>query len=202
MQDGGRIAYVPLTRGEPTWLALFPGDTANAPGLAQVTGWNDDGTKALVFAVSFDWKTRYIYTVGAKGALTALDTLRDSAWVDGPALGEAGWLDGGRRIWFVSEADGYAHLYTMAADGGDKKQLTSGKWEVDDVAALDDRRSVLSAHERGVAVRAAVLSHARHRRRAHADHAARAAGTPWSCRRTSSCSPMCTRPPIGRPSYT
>jgi dipeptidyl aminopeptidase/acylaminoacyl peptidase len=141
VQDGGRIAYIPVTRGEPAWLTLFPGDTTNAPGLAQVNGWNDDGTKALVFAVSFDWKTRYIYTVGAKGALAALDTLRDSAWVDGPALGEAGWLDGGRRIWFVSEADGYAHLYTMAAGGGDKKQLTKGKWEVDDVALSNDRRT-------------------------------------------------------------
>ena len=141
VQDGGRIAYIPIVRGEPKWLTLFPGDSSNAPGLAQVNGWSDDGTRALVFAVSFDWKTRYIYTVGAKGALTALDTLRDSAWVDGPALGEAGWLDGGRRIWFVSEADGYAHLYTMSASGGDRKQLTSGTWEVDDVAISNDRRS-------------------------------------------------------------
>ena len=141
VQDGGRIAYIPVTRGEPVWLTLFPGDTIHAPGFAQVNGWNDDGSKALVFAASFDWKTRCIYTVGANGALTALDTLRDSAWVGGPAFGEAGWLDGGRRIWYVSEADGYAHLYTMSAVGGDKKQLTSGKWEVDDVAISNDRRS-------------------------------------------------------------
>lgn len=139
--DGGRIAYIPVTRGEPTWLTLFPNDTVHAPGLTLVNGWGDDGAKALVFTVSFDWKTRYIYTVGAKGALTALDTLRDSAWVDGPALGEAGWLDGGRRIWFVSEADGYAHLYSMSAGGGDRKQLTSGKWEVDDVALSNDKRT-------------------------------------------------------------
>jgi dipeptidyl aminopeptidase/acylaminoacyl peptidase len=141
VQDGGRVAYIPITRGEPTWLALIPGDTVNAPGLAQVNGWSDDGATALVFAVSFDWKTRYIYSVGAKGALTALDTLRDSAWVDGPAFGEAGFVDGGKRIWFVSEADGYAHLYTMSATGGDRRQLTSGKWEVDDVALSNDKRT-------------------------------------------------------------
>jgi len=139
--DGGRIAYIPITRGDPKWLTLFPGDTVNPPGFAQLNGWNDEGTKALVFAVSLDWKTRYLYTVGAKGSLSALDTLRDSAWVDGPGLGEAGWLDGGKRIWYVSEADGYAHLYTMSATGGEKKQLTSGKWEVDDVALSSDKRS-------------------------------------------------------------
>ena len=141
VQDGGRVAYIPLTRGDPVWLGLIPGDTVNAPGLALVNGWSDDGATALIFAVSFDWKTRYIYTVGAKGALSALDTLRDSAWVDGPALGEAGFLDGGKRIWFVSEADGYAHLHTMSASGGDRKQLTSGKWEVDDVSLSNDRRT-------------------------------------------------------------
>ncbi len=141
VQDGGRVAYIPLTRGDPTWLSLIPGDTANAPGLALVNGWADDGSVALVFAVSFDWKTRYIYTVGAKGALSALDTLRDSAWVDGPAFGQAGFLDGGKRIWFVSEADGYAHLYSMAANGSDKKQLTKGKWEVDNVALSADRKT-------------------------------------------------------------
>ncbi|MEP6713876.1 MAG: hypothetical protein ABJA37_15725, partial [Ferruginibacter sp.] len=66
VQDGGRVAYVPITRGDASWLQLFPGDTTNAPGLAAVNGWTDDGKMALVFAVSFDWKTRYIYTVGAK----------------------------------------------------------------------------------------------------------------------------------------
>jgi dipeptidyl aminopeptidase/acylaminoacyl peptidase len=141
VQDGGRIAYIPLTRGDPMWLSLIPGDTTNASGLALVNGWNDEGTTALVFAVSFDWKTRFIYAVGAKGALSALDTLRDSAWVDGPAFGEAGWLDGGKRIWFVSEADGYAHLYSMAANGSDKKQLTKGKWEVVDVGLSADEKT-------------------------------------------------------------
>jgi dipeptidyl aminopeptidase/acylaminoacyl peptidase len=141
VQDGGRIAYIPLTRGDPTWLALIPGDTTNAPGMALVNGWSDDGAAALVFAVSPDWKTRYIYTVGAKGALSALDTLRDSAWVDGPAFGSAGWLGGGKRIWFASEADGYAHLYSMSATGGDKRQLTKGKWEVVDVALSPDQRT-------------------------------------------------------------
>ena len=141
VQDGGRAAYVPLTRGDPTWLTLIPGDTTHPAGFTSVLGWNDAGTEALIFAVSFDWKTRFIYGVGAKGALTGLDTLRDSAWVEGPAFGSGGWFDGGKRIWFVSEADGWAHLYSMVADGSDKHQLTTGKWEVDDVALSTDGRS-------------------------------------------------------------
>ncbi len=170
VQDGARVAYIPITRGEPTWLALFPGDTVNAPGDVELKGWSDDGSKALVFALSSNWKTRYIYTVAAKGVLTALDTLRDSAWVEGPAYGEAGWLDGGKRIWYVSEADGWAHLYSMSATGGDReaaheRQVGGGRRR-----ALERQAHLLSAHERGVAVRAAVLPDAGHRRHAHANH--------------------------------
>jgi Tol biopolymer transport system component len=59
-----------------------------------------------------------------------MDVLRDTAWVDSPCFDCGGWYDGGRRIWFVSEADGYAHLYSMAADGTGKRRLTNGRWEV------------------------------------------------------------------------
>jgi dipeptidyl aminopeptidase/acylaminoacyl peptidase len=51
----------------------------------------------------------------------------------------AGWLDG-NRVWFTSEADGFAHVYSANADGSDKRQLTSGKWEVLGVTLSNDRK--------------------------------------------------------------
>ena len=44
-------------------------------------------------------------------------------------------------MWFTSEADGFAHLYSANADGTDKRQLTSGRWEVLDVSVAPDRRT-------------------------------------------------------------
>ena len=61
-----------------------------------------------------------------------------TAWVAGPCGNCAGWYDGGRRAWFVSEADGSAHLYSVAKGGGDRRQLTSGSWEVLDVELSAD----------------------------------------------------------------
>ena len=141
VQDASRVAYVRLADSVVRWLRVVPGDTVNAPSDVQTAGWSDDGNMALVMAVSADFKTRVISTVSAdSGAIRAVDTLRDSAWVDGPCAQCAGWYDGGRRIWFVSEADGFAHLYTVDAKGGHREQLTRGRWEVVDVALSPDKR--------------------------------------------------------------
>lgn len=138
-QSSGRVAFMELPSGELRWLQLIPGDTSAIPAYARILGWNDTGSAALVFTVSRDYKTRYLQTVSAEsGEIRVVDTLNDTAWVNGPCFGCAGWYDEGRRIWFVSEADGYAHLYTIAADGGDRRQLTSGEWEVLDVEPSDD----------------------------------------------------------------
>lgn len=129
VQDRGRVAVINLTTGNLTWLKPYPSDTAT--GFAIPLGWSDDGKRGAFYGYTSDNKTRVLQTVDGTGKLTTVETLRDSAWVGGPcAFGCAGWYDSGRRFYFVSEATGYAHLYTVAADGSDRKQLTSGRWEV------------------------------------------------------------------------
>ncbi len=138
-QSGGRVAFMSLPSGTVKFLKVAS-DTAT-PSATQVVGWNDDGSEALVFTTSHDFKDRWIHSVSVDGTLKLMDTLHDSAWVAGPCFGCAGWYDGGKRFWFVSEADGYAHLYAMNADGSDKKQLTSGKWEVNAVSLSRDGKN-------------------------------------------------------------
>ena len=100
----------------------------------QFRGWNDAGTWGLVSAGSLDNKHRWLMTVeAASGELSLLQHVADSAWVGGPCGQCAGWLPGQDRVYFVSEADRFAHLYTANADGSDLRQLTSGAWEVHSV---------------------------------------------------------------------
>ena len=139
VQDTGRIGFVSLPTGETKWLSVSPGDSARPTSSTAVLGWNPGGTMALVFATSRDFKTRWISTVTAdSGRVRSVDVLRDTAWVNGPCFGCGGWYDNGRRIWFVSEASGYAHLYSALPDGSDRKQMTSGNWEVLDASLSPD----------------------------------------------------------------
>jgi dipeptidyl aminopeptidase/acylaminoacyl peptidase len=140
-QAGGRVAFMELPAGTLRWLGPIPRDSTETPSITAALGWNDAGTEALLLAERKDFKERYLLRIDADGGrLTTIDVLRDSAWVGGPCYPCGGFLPGTNRVWFVSEADGYAHLYTMHADGSDRQQLTRGAWEVLDARISDDRR--------------------------------------------------------------
>ena len=134
----GKVLWMSLPSGQTTALSLTGGRAASL----QFGGWNDQGTAAVLVSRSNDFKRRWIQTVTSdSGKVSLLEELVDSAWVGGPCNGCVGWYDGGRRVWWVSEADGYAHLYSANADGTDKKQMTSGKWEVMSVQLSNDGKS-------------------------------------------------------------
>ncbi|HXM49809.1 MAG TPA: prolyl oligopeptidase family serine peptidase [Pyrinomonadaceae bacterium] len=96
--------------------------------------WSDDGKNAVLMARSVDNKDRWVMLLDAStGKTKALASMHDDAWIDGPGASTLGWLPDNSHVYFESERDGFAHLYTVAIDGGDPKQLTSGPFEVSDV---------------------------------------------------------------------
>jgi dipeptidyl aminopeptidase/acylaminoacyl peptidase len=143
-QMEGRIALVTLATGEVKWLELAPKPTEEekkarkyAGQLASTNflGWNRDGSKGLVTALSYDFKDRWVYVLdAASGSLTRVAHDHDDAWIAGPCLDAcAGWMPDGKSVYFTSERDGYNHLYTVAADGTSLRQLTKGEWEINAV---------------------------------------------------------------------
>ncbi|MEP6260255.1 MAG: S9 family peptidase [Gillisia sp.] len=98
--------------------------------------FSNDG-KAIVNVRSHDNKDRWIALLDPEtGNLKTLDRQRDEAWIAGPGIGHSfgggtiGWLPDNRHIYFQSEESGYSHLYLMDVNTGNKKALTSGKFEV------------------------------------------------------------------------
>lgn len=147
-----RAGMIEVTSGKITWLCPDPADsTVEFFGELRGLGWNDAGTAVLLWAVTRDWTTRYLHRVMPESArVVPLDVLRDTAWVGGPCFGCAGWLPDDQGVWFVSEADGWAHLYTVDPAGA-RRQLTQGKWEVLDVELSPDKSAFrLHTSERSV----------------------------------------------------
>ncbi|WP_454804149.1 prolyl oligopeptidase family serine peptidase [Mucilaginibacter phyllosphaerae] len=122
---------------------------ANADRKVDITGpfWSPDGKYAIVNVDAQDNKDRWLMKLdAATGKLTLLDKQHDDAWIGGPgtgawfADGSLGWADA-THFYYQSEASGYSHLYLADVVGGSKKQLTSGKWEVQTLRLSNDKKT-------------------------------------------------------------
>ncbi len=109
--------------------------------------WSDDGKLCVVVVRSLDNKDRWIMRLEPENQkLTLLDRQHEDAWISGPgigsvnAMGNMNFLADNHTLWFQSEASGYSHIYTIdVLNPGDKKQLTSGKFEVQEVLLSKDK---------------------------------------------------------------
>jgi dipeptidyl aminopeptidase/acylaminoacyl peptidase len=96
--------------------------------------WSKDGKNAVLMGRAADNKDRWVLLLdAASGKTKILATIHDDAWVDGPGAFTLGWLPDSQHVYFESERDGWAHLYSVSMDGGEPKQLTSGNFEVSNV---------------------------------------------------------------------
>jgi dipeptidyl aminopeptidase/acylaminoacyl peptidase len=103
--------------------------------------WSEDGKHAFVVVRSADNKDAWIMDFDpatAKGRV--LVTMHDDDWLRFADARSFGWADD-ETIYYLSEATGWMHLYTVPYTGGSPKQLTNGKWEVDSVTLSDDKKS-------------------------------------------------------------
>ncbi len=102
--------------------------------------WNEDGTAVILQAFSLDNKDRWIASVDlGEARIVPQHRLHDKAWING-RFGDMDWLADGRSFWFLSEEDGYSHLYTKSLDQPGPLQITSGAYEVSSVRASRDRK--------------------------------------------------------------
>ncbi len=109
---------------------------------------SDDAKIAVASARSTDNKDRwYVVLDPETGKTHVVDTLHDNAWIRevGGGFGDSGvtFFPGTHRIWFLSERDGWMHLYSEDLDDGSPKAkpLTSGKWEVTDAELSEDGKT-------------------------------------------------------------
>ena len=82
------------------------------------------------------------------GKTRVLDTLHDDAWVreiggggsDDPSFG---WLPDQQHLWFLSERDGWMHLYSLdaTAEHPAARQLTQGRWEITALSLSPDKKT-------------------------------------------------------------
>jgi len=174
-QDRRLLAILNVKTGKSVWAdASFapPVPEAEKPAAAAAAGstpapgrkaerevrWSmpvvsADGKQNVAGVRSADNKDRWFVTLEPETGKTAvIDLLHDEAWVREAGFGGASidFLPDNRRISFLSERDGWMHLYTLdvAAPAVKPVQLTSGRWEVTSAElARDGKKFYVTTNE-------------------------------------------------------
>jgi dipeptidyl-peptidase-4 len=68
-------------------------------------------------------------------------TETDSAWVD--INDDLKWLDDGKEFTWVSEKDGWRHIYLISRDGKTIKLLTPGNYDIIDIQNINEKNGLL-----------------------------------------------------------
>jgi dipeptidyl-peptidase-4 len=133
--SAGRVGVVPADGGPTRWMDV-PGDPRNN----YIARMEWGGTADAVFLQHLN-RLQNTLTVRAAdpatGAVRTVLTERDSAWVD--VVDDWTWLDGGRRFLWVSERDGWRHVYTVSRDGRETRLVTPGAFDVVSIEEVDEK---------------------------------------------------------------
>ena len=78
---------------------------------------------------------RVLLADAVSGGTRPILTERDNAWLD--VVEEIQWLPGNTRFLWLSERDGWRHVYVVGRDGSRPLLITPGAFDVIDVAAVD-----------------------------------------------------------------
>jgi dipeptidyl aminopeptidase/acylaminoacyl peptidase len=116
---------------------------------------SDDGRYVIASARAVDNKDRWLVVLDPESGKTrVVDLLHDEAWVreggGGFGGGAVEFLPDNKRFWFLSEGDGWMHLYTLdvSVETAKPVQLTAGKWELASAeVARDGRKFYLTTSE-------------------------------------------------------
>ena len=105
--------------------------------------FNKEGSIGVMDIRSQDNKDRWLVSINFKeGKVKELIHLHDEAWIGGPGIGGfrglLGFLKDEKTIFYQSEETGYSHLYLLDVDSGNKRAITSGKWEVREATLSND----------------------------------------------------------------
>lgn len=135
VNPSSRVGVVAASGGATRWVELA-GDPRDHY-LARMD-WAGDSSTLLIQRLNRLQNRDEVMLCDARDgrARTILDE-RDPAWVD--VVDDVHWIDGGKRFTWVSERDGWRHLYLASREGGEPTVVTPGPYDVADVVRVDGK---------------------------------------------------------------
>ncbi len=129
-----KVGVVNAKGGKTTWMKV-PGDPQNHY-IARMD-WADNSKELVIQQLNRPENTDLLMMCNAKsGDVKTVLTEKDSAWVD--VMDDFKWLNNGKEFTWVSERDGWRHIYIVSRDGKDMRLVTPDAFDVISIEKIDD----------------------------------------------------------------
>jgi len=129
----GRIGVVGSTGGTTTWFDV-PGDPAE--NYIQQLEWAANSNEVVFQHLNRNQNRNDVMLGDAwTGGTKTIYTDSDPAWLD--VVRDFQWLDGGKKFLWISEKDGWRHVYAVSRASGETRLVTPGEFDVWEVAGVD-----------------------------------------------------------------
>lgn len=138
-----KIGVVNTSTAKTTWINL-PGDPQQhyIPRME----WAANNTEIILEQLNRKQNEAKVFLCNAAtGSSTAIYTENDKAWIDVKARWSEDptgweWINGGKEFLWVSEKDGWRHIYRVGRDG---KQtiITKGNYDIMGIEAIDEKNN-------------------------------------------------------------
>ncbi len=132
--SASRVGVVSAQGGKTLWLDV-PGDSRNHY-IARMD-WADNSDEIEIQQLNRLQNANKVMLADSRtGNLSTMLTERDDAWVD--VHDNLRWIDHGRRFLWLSERDGWRHVYAVSRSGEDVRLVTPGDFDVAGISAVDE----------------------------------------------------------------
>ncbi len=130
-----RVGVVSAGGGETCWMEIS-GDPRNNY-IARME-WAASSTEIVLQHLNrLQNKNEVMLGDARTGEVRTIFSERDSAWVE--VVDDLYWLDNGESFTWVSERDGWRHVYLISRDGQQVRLITSGAFDVEGIERIDEK---------------------------------------------------------------
>jgi dipeptidyl-peptidase-4 len=130
-----RIGVVSALGGATTWIKV-EGDKRN--NYIPRMEWAES-SREIVFQYLNRLQNSIKVMLGdaRSGSVNTVLTDEDSTWVE--VVDDLRWFENGKQFTWVSESDGWKHVWMVSRDGKQKRLITPGAYDVVNIVNIDER---------------------------------------------------------------
>ncbi len=134
--SAARVGVVSVAGGETRWLNV-PGDPRNN----YIARMDWAGTSDEVVLQHLNRRQNLLEVMigdARSGQVRTILAEKDEAWID-VEIDNLHWLEGGKRFLWVSERDGWRHVYAAPRDAGAPQLITNGAFDILSIEGVDEK---------------------------------------------------------------